>query len=65
MTESEKERLELEEYRREEAEQEAREEALGDAEKCPECGAVMRYECISSDADGNRQEWAHMCPNCD
>lgn len=65
MTESEKERVELEEYRRDEAEMEAYEDAKAEGEVCPDCGTVMDYECIGSDADGNRQEWAHTCPKCD
>jgi len=62
---NEKEREELEEYRREEAQMDAVNDAKAEGEICPDCGAVMKYECISSDADGNRQEWAHVCPNCD
>lgn len=32
---------------------------------CPECGTHMRYEVISSDADGNRPEYGYVCPRCD
>ena len=56
---------EKEEYDREEREAEFREDMKDEGEKCPDCGAVMKYELISSDADGNRQEWSYMCPKCD
>lgn len=56
---------EKEEFRIEEAINEEREDRESESEKCPECGAIMKYECISSDADGNRKEWGYMCPNCD
>jgi len=60
---------EKEEYDREEREdewrQEQQEEYDSEGEKCEDCGTVMRYECISSDADGNRQEMGYVCPKCD
>ena len=36
-----------------------------EGEKCPDCGAIMRYVIISTDADGNRPEYGYECPNCD
>lgn len=42
-----------------------KEEEQEEGERCPDCGAVMKYECISSDADGNRKEYEYVCPNCD
>lgn len=36
-----------------------------EGELCPDCGGPMRYECISTDADGNRPEMGFMCPKCD
>ena len=56
---------EKEEYDREEREQEWREEQEAEGERCPECGTIMRYEVISTDADGNRPEMGYMCPECD
>jgi len=61
--------VEKEEYDREEREQEWREEQeaeyASEGEKCPECGTIMRYVVISTDADGNRPEMGYMCPKCD
>ena len=58
---------EKEEYDREEREDEWRQEQedYADFGKCEKCGTRMRYECISSDADGNRQEMGYVCPKCD
>ena len=59
MTEKEK-----EEYRIEEAICDERDDCA-EGERCPECGTIMRYEVISTDADGNRPEMGYMCPECD
>jgi len=53
------------EFDREDAICDERDDRECEGEKCPECGAVMRYEVISCDADGNRPEWGFVCPNCD
>jgi len=49
----------------EEQNRETYEDCLDASECCPKCGAPLEYVCISSDADGNRQEWRDVCPNCD
>ena len=59
MTEKEK-----EEYRIEEAICDERDDCT-EGERCSECGTIMRYEVISTDADGNRPEMGYMCPKCD
>ena len=35
-----------------------------DGESCEDCGGVLSYELLSTDADGNRQEWGFYCKNC-
>jgi len=54
-TEEEKEEV----YRREE------EEDREQSSICPDCGTQMRYEVISTDADGNRAEYGYVCSKCD
>jgi len=58
-----------EEYDREEREDEWRQEQQdeydSEGEHCESCGTRMRYEVISSDADGNRPEMGFVCPKCD
>lgn len=54
-----------EEYNREEAIHEWRQEQEDNEEVCSECGTNLNYELISSDADGNREEWGYFCPKCD
>lgn len=40
-------------------------ENIEEGEKCSDCGTIMKYTVISSDADGNRKEMGYVCPKCD